>query len=87
MALRDFILRLVPAKTAAAMEAESREWLIVCPNCKHARSVWDMGGLRYKAKGNPKKLMQCESCGQRTWHRVERKRDPELDALRGQLRD
>ena len=85
MALRDLILKVVSSKTAAAMEAESREWLIVCPNCRHARSVWDMGGLRYKAKGNPKKRMRCEACGETTWHRVERKPEPELEALRRQL--
>lgn len=61
--------KLLPEKTAAAMEAESRQWRVVCA-CGHDRSIWDLGGIRYKAAGNPRKLMKCPACGKRTWHRV-----------------
>ena len=73
MALRDLILKVVPRKTAAAMEAESRQWQIVCPACGHTQSIWDIGGLRYKAKGNPKQRRRCEACGETSWQRVERR--------------
>jgi hypothetical protein len=61
--------KLLPEKTAAAMEAESRQWRVVCA-CGHDRSIWDLGGIRYKAAGNPRKLMKCPACSKRTWHRV-----------------
>ena len=61
--------KLLPARTAAAMEAESREWRVLCA-CGHDRSIWDIGGIRYKAAGNPRTLMKCPACGKRTWHRV-----------------
>jgi hypothetical protein len=77
MALRDLILKVVPSGMAASMEAESREWFVVCGSCGHARSIWDLGGLRYKAKGNPRRRMTCPACGQRNWHRVERRRGGE----------
>ena len=73
MAVRDVILKLAPAKTAASMEAESREWFAICGDCGHARSIWELGGLRYKAKGNPRRRMKCPACGQSGWHRVERR--------------
>jgi hypothetical protein len=61
--------KLLPKQTADAMEAESREWRVVCA-CGHDRSIWDLGGIRYKAAGNPRKLMKCPACGKRTWHSV-----------------
>jgi hypothetical protein len=33
----------------ACMEAESRTWLIQWPRCGYERSVWDSGGIMYKA--------------------------------------
>ena len=51
------------------MEAESREWRVVCA-CGHDPSIWDIGGIRYKATGKPRTLMKCPTCGKRTWHRV-----------------
>lgn len=60
---------LLPEQTAAAMEAESREWRVVCA-CGHDRSIWDLGGIRYKATGNPRTLLKCPACGKRTWHGV-----------------
>ncbi|MBI5801421.1 MAG: hypothetical protein HZA92_11980 [Verrucomicrobia bacterium] len=61
--------QLLPKQTADAMEAESRQWRVLCA-CGHERSIWDLGGIRYKAAGNPRKLMKCPACGKRTWHRV-----------------
>ena len=61
--------KLLSKQTADAMAAESREWRVVCA-CGHDRSIWDLGGIRYKAAGNPRKLMKCLACGKRTWHSV-----------------
>ncbi|HEX8845246.1 MAG TPA: hypothetical protein VF791_11410 [Pyrinomonadaceae bacterium] len=64
---------------AADMEAESRAWMMQCP-CGHEISVWEAGGIRYKAKGEKKTLMRCQKCGERTWHRVYKKSDQEQQA-------
>jgi hypothetical protein len=51
------------------MERESRSWIARCP-CGHARSVWELGGIRWKAKGTPRRLMRCPACGNSSWHLI-----------------
>jgi len=63
-------LRLLGPEGAAAAEAESRAWLVTCPNCDFSRSVWDMGGIRYKASGTSRRALHCPHCGQTGWHLV-----------------
>ena len=53
-----------------AMEAESRAWMVRCPHCGFERSVWDMGGIRYKAAGTSRNYMRCPSCGKRGWNKI-----------------
>jgi hypothetical protein len=53
--------QFVPAKTYVAMEAESRLWVMDCP-CGHATSIWDMGGIRYRAAGQPVRAGRCAVC-------------------------
>lgn len=65
-----FLTGLVDAETAAAMEAHSRAWLVECPHCGHVRSIWDLGGIRYKAAGKPRMYFRCPGCGKGGWHRV-----------------
>jgi ribosomal protein S27E len=66
---------LVDEETAAAMEAHSRAWLVECPHCGHARSIWDLGGIRYKATGRPATYLRCPGCGKGGWHRVRKAAD------------
>lgn len=70
--IQNLITSLVPRAWAQDMEADSRAWKARCPNCNHARSVWEMGGIRWKAAGNPRWLLRCPNCGQRGWHTVSR---------------
>jgi predicted RNA-binding Zn-ribbon protein involved in translation (DUF1610 family) len=67
-----FFLRLLPSR-AAEIERQSREWMVICPNCGFERSVWERGGVRYKAKGGQRVRTMCPSCGERGWHRLERR--------------
>ncbi len=46
-----------------AMKQESMLWVITCSSCKESTSIWDLGGIRYKAKGNPKIGVKCPKCG------------------------
>ena len=64
---------LLPKDTMDALEADSRDWMVQCP-CGHAISIWELGGIRYKAKSKGKRtLIRCQQCGKRTWHRYYRK--------------
>ena len=53
-----------------AMEAESRAWMVLCPKCGFERSVWDAGGIRYRAVGSTRQFMRCPSCGKRSWQKI-----------------
>ena len=65
-------LALMPDHWAAAAEAESRRWVMTCPRCGATQSIWDIGGIRYKAKGEPRIRVRCGSCGERSMQRVRR---------------
>jgi hypothetical protein len=69
---RRWLLGLLPQKWADSMEAESRTWMMRCPNCEHEVSVWDAGGVRWKAAGRSKRLLRCQACGQVDMHLVYR---------------
>jgi hypothetical protein len=56
------IIALLPQRWAAVIEAESRAWRMRC-DCVQESSVWEMGGMRYKARGNPRRLARCIHCG------------------------
>jgi ribosomal protein L37E len=68
--IRRFILWLFGRRLAAEIETESRQWIMRCRQCGEEISVWDAGGIRWKAKGSPTRRMRCRSCGQATWHTV-----------------
>lgn len=62
---------ILPRRRFEALEADSRLWLARC-SCGLARSVWELGGIRYKAAGEPRWFMKCPQCGNRSWHQVSR---------------
>jgi len=66
----------VSPSTASGMEAESRSWMVQCPHCGYERSVWEMGGVRYKAAGTSRWLRRCPNCGKMGWHKVYRSAVP-----------
>lgn len=70
--LQRFVLALAPRRWAADMEAESRTWLARCP-CGHVLSIWEHGGIRWKATGEPTRRMRCPACGQITAHKIYRR--------------
>ena len=68
-AIQSFFKAILPRSWAADMEAQSRAWKMRCP-CGCEKSVWEAGGIRWKATGNPKRRMKCPACGETTWHTV-----------------
>ena len=74
--IQRLITSLVPKSWAESMEADSRLWMIQCPNCKFEQSIWDIGGIRWKATSNSKKNYQrCPNCGERSWHTIYKKQE------------
>ena len=63
----------VSQATYAEMEKESRAWMIQCEKCKYENSVWELGGIRWKAAGKPKMYRLCANCGERGWHQLYKK--------------
>ena len=70
MGMRRFVMWFMPASMKAAAEAESRQWIATCPNCGKATSIWDLGGIRYKACGNPLRGIRCANCNKFGLHKV-----------------
>ena len=73
MSLRDFIIGFMSPAMKADAETESRKWVATCPRCQQESSVWDMGGVRYKAYGMKTTLVRCPKCGKRSFMQIHRK--------------
>lgn len=64
-----FLLRILPKSWAQDMEADSRKWMLKCNTCGHERSVWDAGGIRWKAISKGKVVgVICPQCRQLKSH-------------------
>ena len=68
---RKLISRFFP-KLAASMEQESKQWMIHCRKCGHEKSVWEAGGVRYKATGTVWRFGKCSNCGRWSMLRIYR---------------
>ncbi|HUE81927.1 MAG TPA: hypothetical protein VMM84_07415 [Pyrinomonadaceae bacterium] len=73
--LQRIVTSVAPKSAAASIESESRAWMVRCDNCGHEQSVWDRGGVRWKAKGSPRFLGVCNSCHEKRWHTMYRRSD------------
>ena len=69
--IQKFFTAIFPTKWAQAMEADSRTWMVRCP-CGFARSVWELGGIRWKARSKQRWFVKCPKCTRRSWHKVAR---------------
>lgn len=74
--LQRFLLSILPASWAESMERDSRAWQAVC-SCGHKRSIWELGGIRWKAAGNPRRRMHCPQCETTSWHTVVKENAPD----------
>lgn len=64
---------ILPRKWVADMEAESRSWILHCEKCGFEQSIWDIGGIRWKATPKKKILWRCTNCHQWSWHGLTRR--------------
>jgi hypothetical protein len=67
--IQKLFLAVLPEKWAENMEAESRRWMMRCP-CGFEFSIWDTGGIRWKAAGNERLYLACPKCRRSHWHKV-----------------
>ena len=76
LGLQKLLTGMFSPATAARMEADSRMWMMQCQKCGYERSIWEIGGIRYKAIGNPRTLKRCPNCGEINWHKIYRREGP-----------
>ncbi|HEX5702317.1 MAG TPA: hypothetical protein VFX97_03765 [Pyrinomonadaceae bacterium] len=69
------LIRSLPGNWASDMEAESRKWIASCRECGFEKSLWEHGGVRWKAAGSPSTRLVCDQCGRITWQQLNY-RDP-----------
>ena len=69
--------RFLTRKMYEAVKAGTKKWLLECI-CGYKRDLWELGGIRYKAVGEPKRLIKCPKCGKVTWHTIRKKHANEL---------
>ncbi|PLW94860.1 MAG: hypothetical protein C0592_01585 [Marinilabiliales bacterium] len=70
--MRNLFKRTMSKKKWAEAEAESKLWVFNC-ECGHEFSIWDVGGMRYKARGNPVKVVRCPKCGVKKGRKLRKK--------------
>lgn len=68
--IQKFIKMFVSEATFAAMENRWRHGKWRSAKCNHLRSIWELGGIRYKAAGSKMAQTHCPNCGRRRWHSV-----------------
>jgi hypothetical protein len=73
--LQRFLKKILPAKYAAAMEADTRRWILRCRDCGTEHSLWDAGGIRWGGSGVSATRLPCPGCGKITVQTVQRKKD------------
>lgn len=58
----------------AAIEKETKEWKFTCSSCSTTHNFWELGGVRYKAKGEPMVRIKCPNCSETAMQKVYRKK-------------
>lgn len=65
-------LKQKAAERKEAMKEESMLWGFICKSCNERTSIWEAGGVRYKAKGEPRMRIKCPKCGVAAMQKVTR---------------
>jgi hypothetical protein len=70
--IQRFFLAVLPKRWADSMRAESESWQIRCCTCGASRSVWEAGGIRWKAASiGKRRLVRCPQCKALRWAAIE----------------
>lgn len=64
--IQQVFMFILPTSWAQSMKESSEAWKIECCECGHSRSVWETGGIRWKAGSSEKRtLVYCSQCDNR----------------------
>lgn len=80
MSMQRILRFILPARAFAAIKTGTKQWLVECP-CGKKLDYWDIGGIRYRAVGEPRLLLRCPSCGKVTPHRIRKKTGAEKSEM------
>ncbi len=70
-ALQNILRALVSDRVFKEMKAESEQWFFECLSCGFKRSVWEAGGIKYKATVRRKRAVgKCPECHKWRWMSV-----------------
>jgi len=72
--MRRLILWFMPDDMKRKAEAESRAWIGRCRHCNAETSIWDIGGIRYKAATRATTRVKCPACGRFSFMTFEKRR-------------
>lgn len=73
--IQRLVTGVLPKSWAESIKAESESWIVTCPKCGTVRSVWEIGGIRYKAVSRHKKAsIYCTTCGKIRFMPMEKRR-------------
>ena len=62
-AVQSFARTILPTSWFDQMRASSERWMIQCTKCAKEQSVWEAGGIRWKAKSIGKRIAaRCSQC-------------------------
>ena len=62
--IQSFFFRVLPPHLAEQMRAESQRWILRCTGCGGSISIWEAGGIRWKATAVEKRVhVRCRTCG------------------------
>lgn len=68
---------VLPGRWMESIRAESEAWRIRCTGCNQSRSIWDCGGIRWKAASAGKRtIVRCSQCGGLHAAAIERVSEP-----------
>lgn len=68
--IQRFFQAILPKSWAADMEADSRRWKMRCRTCQTVQSVWEAGGIRWRAIGGSITATYCQNCRRMRLHQL-----------------
>ena len=71
--IRKLLRTLMSEDSFRRVEEESRDWYFTCGTCGQEFSVWDLGGIRYRASGYPSRLVKCPMCQTKAMLKIKRR--------------
>jgi hypothetical protein len=86
--IQKLVVDILPKRWSEAIQTESQSWLLRCSICGITRSVWEAGGIRFRAASIGKSTtVWCAQCGQLRMMAVKRLYRLSFEQTEHQVRD